>query len=342
MPRAPRVFIEGGIYHVYNRVTRGERVFAEDGEAQRFVDLMLEIKQRDGLVVLAWCVMSNHYHLAVRCTSVPLWRSLASVQLKIARAYNAHYRVHGPFWQGRYKAKLVDDPDYLRQLILYIHLNPVVAGIARKPEEFVWSGHREVVRKIREPLVDPDQLLLVFGETRRAARRSYLESIRATKDAPWVGEAPGGLPWWRFGRPRGKEQDEELKMSATPFIDELGRSTAVERPRLNEKDFIDRVLEAVNIDITEAMGRTKRREVVRAREILLALGVERYGLRVKELASVLGVRYDTASLWGRRGAKRRVEDDRFRYQLDEVDAILTSSPPSKRDDPYRHRERPNV
>jgi len=260
------------------------------------------------------------------------------VQLKVARAYNAHYRVHGPFWQGRYKAKLVEEPEYLRQLILYIHLNPVVAGIVRKPEEFVWSGHREVVRKIREPLVDPEQLLLVFGETRRAARRTYLESIRATKDAPWAGEAPGGLPWWRFGRPREEEQDEELRMSATPFIDELGRSTAIERPRLNEKDFIDRVLVALNIDITEAMGRTKRREVVRAREILLVLGVERYGLRVKEIASVLGVRYDTASLWGRRGAKRRIEDDRFSFQLDEVDAILASSQPTKRNDILERRE----
>ena len=332
MPRAPRVFIEGGIYHVYNRVTRGEAVFAEDGEAQRFVDLTREIKERDGLVVLAWCIMSNHYHLAVRCTAVPLWRSLASVQLKVARAYNAHYRVRGPFWQGRYKAKLVDESDYLRQLILYIHLNPVVAGIVKKPEEFVWSGHREVVRKIRKPLVDPDQLLLVFGETRRAARKAYLESIRAPQDAPWAGEAPGGLPWWRFGRPREEKQDEELRMSATPFIDELGRSTAIERPRLNEKDFIERVLEALNVDIKEAAGRTKRSEVVRAREILLALGVERYGLRVKELASILGVRYDTASLWGRRGAKRRVGDDRFRSQLDEVDGVLASTQSSRWND----------
>ena len=108
MPRAPRVFVEGGIYHVYNRVTRGERVFADDGEAQRLVDVMREVKQRDGLVVLAWCVMSNHYHLAVRCTSAPLWRSLASVQLKVAQAYNARHNVYGPFWQGRYKAKLVE------------------------------------------------------------------------------------------------------------------------------------------------------------------------------------------------------------------------------------------
>ena len=79
---------------------------------------------------------------------------------------------------------------------------------------------------------------------------------------------------------------------------------------------------------------------MRAREILLALGVERYGLRVKELASELGVRYDTASLWGRRGAKRRVEDDRFRSQIDEIDAILAASPASQWNDVYR--ERPNI
>ena len=80
------------------------------------------------------------------------------------------------------------------------------------------------------------------------------------------------------------------------------------------------------------MGRTKRPDVVRSREILLTLGVERYGLRVKGLASVLGVRCDTASLWGRRGAKRRVEDDRFRSRIDEVDSVLAATPPSRRND----------
>jgi REP element-mobilizing transposase RayT len=331
MPRAPRVFVEGGIYHVYNRVTRGERVFAEDGEAQNFVEVLREIKERDGLVVLAWCVMSNHYHLAIRCTSVPLWRSLASVQLKVARTYNAHYRVHGPFWQGRYKAKLVDDPDYLRQLVLYVHLNPIVAGIVERAEKYVWSGHREVVRKIKQPLVDPDQLLLVFGETRKAARKAYLASIRAPHDETWVGKEPGGLPWWRFGRPL-EEEDDKLKTSETPFVDELGRSTAMERPRINEKDFVARALDALNVDFIEVSGRAKNREVVRAREILMTLGVERYHLRVKDLATELGVRYDTASLWGRRGANRRAADHQFLSRIDEVDSILASSEPSRRND----------
>ncbi len=72
MPRSPRVFLEGGVYHVYNRVTRGERVFGEDHEALFLLDTMRKVRERDGFIVLAWCIMGNHYHLAVRCKSVPL------------------------------------------------------------------------------------------------------------------------------------------------------------------------------------------------------------------------------------------------------------------------------
>ena len=59
MPRPPRVFVEGGIYHVYNRVTRGERVFGEDQEAALLLDAMRDARDRDGLIVLAWCILAN-------------------------------------------------------------------------------------------------------------------------------------------------------------------------------------------------------------------------------------------------------------------------------------------
>jgi hypothetical protein len=61
MPRPSRVFLEGGIYHVYNRISRGEGVFVDDEEAVAFVELLREVKGRDGLVVFAWALMSNHF-----------------------------------------------------------------------------------------------------------------------------------------------------------------------------------------------------------------------------------------------------------------------------------------
>ena len=60
MPRPDRIFVEGGIYHVYNRLGRGERVFDKEMEAMVFVSLLREIAERDGLTVFAWALLGNH------------------------------------------------------------------------------------------------------------------------------------------------------------------------------------------------------------------------------------------------------------------------------------------
>ena len=121
MPRPNRVILEGGIFHVYNWIGRGEPVFSDDNEAAAFTDLLSEVKQRDGWTVFAWCLMSNHYHIALRCGAVPLHRSLKSLQQGVTRGFNARHQVVGPFWQGRYRAKLVENQRYLNGLLAYIH-----------------------------------------------------------------------------------------------------------------------------------------------------------------------------------------------------------------------------
>lgn len=60
MPRAPRILVEGGLYHVYNRFARGEKVFSDPQEAIEFLELFRDLKQRDGLQILAWSLLSNH------------------------------------------------------------------------------------------------------------------------------------------------------------------------------------------------------------------------------------------------------------------------------------------
>jgi REP element-mobilizing transposase RayT len=144
MPRRPRVEVAGGVYHVYNRVGSGERVFANPEEAVDFVERIRSVKRRDGCTVFGWCVLSNHYHLAIRTSDVPLAASLHTLQGQFSRSFNRRWSRSGSLWQSRYHAKLIDEQRYLSQVVLYIHLNPVRAGLTEDPSDSVFSGHREI------------------------------------------------------------------------------------------------------------------------------------------------------------------------------------------------------
>lgn len=133
MARSPRLFIPGAIYHVYCRTARGEMVFSNREQAAEFVEIVADVKRLHGFEVFAWCLMGNHYHLVIRTHQMPLWRSMARIQCRVARAHNRRRRLLGRLWQSRYKARVVRGEDYYRQLLAYVHLNPVSAGMVKTP-----------------------------------------------------------------------------------------------------------------------------------------------------------------------------------------------------------------
>lgn len=325
MPRPHRVFLEGGIYHVYNRTSRGERIFSDEPVATVFVEKLREVKTRDGLQVFAWCLMANHYHLALRCGPVPLARSMQSLQQRVTREHNARRRVFGPMWQGRYRAKLVQEQRYFDTLLAYIHLNPVTAGLVGDPSEHRWSGHQEVLGQMRDPLTDRDEVLALFGTTRRTARAAYVRALKGTVVEPWVGEEPGGLPWWRLGRPRPDEADAPKTDPAVAVVDALGRSTGLERPRLEAAELVAQVAERLGVAVEDLAARRRAPELVQARELAASLGVERYGLRVKDLAAVLDKSVEAVSRMVSRGAANRQHGEEFRSRYEALDRALAAS-----------------
>ncbi len=317
MPRRVRVEVQGGLYHVYNRVGQGQRPFSDDAEAAAFVDLLGKVKRRDGLVVFAWCLLPNHFHLAVRTRLVPLSRTMRALQHRYALEFNRRRGVLGPVWQSRYKAKLVEDQRYFDQLMVYIHLNPVKAGIVEDPARYRWSGHRELIRQVKEPLVDVDDALSGFGTSLRSARAAYVRTLKGADETSWIGDSVDRLPWWLVG------DDREIQpVDSGPYVDVLGRSTGIERPLLSAAEYVEAVVDELEIDLAELAGRGRKPETVRMRELLAVVGVERYGVSVKALAEVLGRSRVTASSWVSRGAAKRTGERSFEQQVDELDCSI--------------------
>jgi putative transposase len=319
MPRRPRVFVAGAVYHVVGRVARGEGVFADAREAAAFVDVLRAVKREHGFTVLAWCLMSTHYHLAVRTGRVPLWRTMKLIQGRFARSYNRRHRLLGPFWQGRYQAILVPDQRYLEQLIAYIHLNAVTAKVVRDPARYRWSGHRELLGRLSDPLADVNEALALFGTRRGPARQAYATRLRGERKAAWIGERPDRLPWWR-----GLD-DAETPVAPAPGrarVDALGASTVPERVRLSPDDYLARVCRLRGVEMADLAGRWKDPKAVQVRELAILVGVEVYGLRIKDLGARLGMNPGSVSRVLARAGQREREEASFRKQRAKLEERL--------------------
>ncbi len=318
MARRPRVFVDGAIYHVYCRVGRGEPVFREPGEAKALLDVIREVKRRDELAILAWCVMSNHYHLALKTTRVPLWRSMRLVQGRFAKGYNRRHQVFGAVWQGRYKAILVSGERHLQQLIAYIHLNPVAAGVVKEPGHYELSGHREILgRGIENRLLDEWEALLPFGDQREKGVGAYLSVLQRVAHTRWAASGPEQLPWWK-----NRESEERVGERPVPRIDALGVSSEPEPPSLTAERFVLAAANVLDIGISLLAGPRSGRDITRVREMVAVLGVERYRIKVKDLARQLSRNPSAVSRWVSDAGRLRTTDDQFRERLEELAAAI--------------------
>lgn len=124
-----RLESEAGVYHVLNRGNYRTDIFRSDRTKAAFLQCVTEACERTGWRVHAWCIMSNHYHLAISTPRANLVEGMCWLQGTFAIRFNRFRQANGHLFQGRYKSLVVDPHEGLGPLSHYIHLNPVRAGI---------------------------------------------------------------------------------------------------------------------------------------------------------------------------------------------------------------------
>lgn len=176
MPRPPRIHFPGALFHVMSRGVGGMQIFHDPMDYQRFMKDLREVKRELPFLLYAYCLMPNHIHLLIEVDRFPLGAVMQRLLTRYSQWFMAKHEHRGHLLQGRYKALVCSKDNYLLQLVRYIHLNPVRAGLASSSAGWPWSGDRDYQNAISD-VVDVAFPLSVFSPDAVRARKLYSQFI---------------------------------------------------------------------------------------------------------------------------------------------------------------------
>ncbi len=185
MARPLRIDFRGARHHVMNRGARKAAIFESELAKQIFLEVLAELPGRFGVIVHAYVIMPNHYHVMISTPRGNLSRAMRHLGAGFTQRLNQRRGWDGPVFRGRFKNRVVGDGRYWMHLVAYLHLNPVPSLVPR-PEDWPWSSHRAYLGAVDKPdWLDMDRLTQEFG-----SRRSLLNYI--SEHLVGIGTAPDG------------------------------------------------------------------------------------------------------------------------------------------------------
>jgi REP element-mobilizing transposase RayT len=292
MARRARAEVEGGLYHVITRGVNRRQMFDAPADCEKFLSLLEVQKTRLPFFLYAYCLMTNHVHLLIERQADTIGRIMHRVLTGYTQYYNRRYRRVGHLLQGRHKSILCQSDRYLSELVRYVHLNPVRAGMVATPEQYKYSGHRAYLGLEAAGIVDIDPVLRHFGVKRTVARERYRQFVAM------------GL---RLGhQPELYLTDEGRILGTEEFVDatihRIGETRRTVRkedggkvnPQFSAVRLIEAMEEICQLPRAQFCGTSKRPAVVIAKEMLVLTG-RQAGASLKILSEITGLSSSTIS-----------------------------------------------
>ena len=179
MARPLRIEYEGAFYHITARGNDRKKIFLSVGDYEKFLSYLSEACRKYGIVLHAYVLMGNHYHLIIETPHANLSIFMHSLNGAYTTYFNIKRKRSGHLFQGRYKAFLVDKDSYLLELSRYIHLNPVNAHMVEKPEEYTYSSYRAYISAKNESIVFRDLIWSMISHDIRKAPDLYAAFVNS-------------------------------------------------------------------------------------------------------------------------------------------------------------------
>jgi putative transposase len=309
MPRQARLDAPGTLHHVIVRGIEGRNIVDNRWDREDLLSRIGTIALETETAIYAWALLSNHFHLLLRSGPRGLPKYMRRILTGYAVSYNLKHQRHGYLFQNRYKSIVCEEDAYFTELVRYIHLNPLRAGLVGSYSElsrYPWCGHRILLGKTRNTWQDRNYVLRWFGSKMSESVKAYEQFVRKGIERGRRPDLVGGglvrsLGGWsavKALRSQGlAEKGDERILGSGQFVERmLAEADSKLRHQIRARD-LDKQIETVinQVCAREEVERdalrfgSRRAQVSKVRSELAERLVKNLGLSLAETARRLGV-----------------------------------------------------
>ena len=328
MPRKARIDAPGALHHIIVRGIERSTIFRDETDCENFLERLGRLLLESSTPCLAWALMDNHAHLLLRTGLVSLSTLMRRLLTGYAQQFNRRHHRNGVLFQNRYKSILCEEKAYLLELVRYIHLNPIRAGVVRNMDglsDYPGCGHGVLMGKKARDWQDSEYILRFFGRTFGEARRGYqnyvTEGLHRGRRPELVGggliRSAGGWSAIKAERVSGvRLMGDERILGGGDFVESVllqaqeqyDKKTNARVKGLDLDVLIGRVVAHLGLEPGVIWSAGRPTQLARARSLISALAVDYLGISGREVSSRLSLSPSTVSRLVQRGRRDNLSE----------------------------------
>jgi putative transposase len=309
MPRQARLDAPGTLHHVILRGIERRRIVDDRTDHGAFISRMGQSALETGVTIYAWSLMPNHAHILLKSGQAGLSNYMRRFLTGYAITYNRRHNRYGHLFQNRFKSIVCDEDVYFKELVRYIHLNPLRAKLVTNLAEldrYTLSGHHCLMGKKGYEWQDARYVLSWFGEREREARKAYRAYMKEGINQGNRPELVGGglirsIGGWSvvssLRKDRGQLLTDERVLGSGEFVEKVIReadekvSYQVLRTSLHLKvrGLIAEVCAREGVTVNELRSGSRRGKLPSVRSALVIRLVKEYGIPLAEIGRQVGI-----------------------------------------------------
>lgn len=323
MPRKARIDAPGALHHVIARGIEKRDVFRDNVDRNNFLDRLGTIIDETDTRCFAWALLANHFHLLLKTGRVPIATVMRRLLTGYAVTFNLRHRRHGHLFQNRYKSILCQQDVYLKELVRYIHLNPLRSKVVtdmHQLDSYAFCGHSVVMGKFKRLWQDVNAVLGLFGDKYSPAKRRYRSFVEKGIDQGQRDDLIGGgllrsIGGWSnlklLRNARSFYKSDERILGDSAFVEEvlqsarerMERKYAVQSLGVDLDELATIVAKRMDIEPSLVFAPGKERKRVAARSLLCFWAVRELGTSLADLSKRLEISPSGISLSVQRGER---------------------------------------